>query len=233
MPQGKGVANTLISYCGCSYTQDFFEKVNEERSLGMRFSATLFFILTICTIFIVPRPQPKSLSSDPVALLPITLQPASDTSELLKMSVEQRVESVSPVAIRRYIAAHQRDESASLREFWRRLGIAIDRWQECRKCEAHIFRLQLDNEPEPEVMLRLNGRFGEEYFLYLIFKLRKAGHKPTWKLLRVIDEYRQVRVPLQRIITVGNHRWLVLTTLEGRGSGFSLFKDTWYEVDRE
>jgi hypothetical protein len=192
----------------------------------------LIFILTACTIFIVRRPQPKSLSSA-LALLPITSQPASGTSEPLKLSGVQRLEPVSPFAIRRYIAAHQRDESASLKEFWRRLGIAIDRWQECRKCEAHIFRLQLDNEPGPEVMLRLNGRFGEENFLYLIFKLRKAGHKPTWKLLRVIDESRQVRVPPQRVITIGNRRWLVLTTLEGRGSGFSLFKDTWYEVDRE
>jgi hypothetical protein len=160
------------------------------------------------------------------------LQPISTPSELLKPGVEPQQEPVSPFAIRRYIAEHRRDESASLKEFWRRLGITIERWQECRQYEAHIFRLQLDNEPGPEVMLRLNNRFGGGDFLYLIFKLRKANHKTTWKLLRVIDESRQPRVPPQRIINIGNHRWLVLTTLEGGGSGFSLFRDTWYEVDR-
>jgi hypothetical protein len=195
-------------------------------------AGALIFILTVCAIFTVRRPQPKRLSSALAASLPITLQHISSASVPPKLEGAQQQEPVSPFAIRRYIAKHQRDESASLKEFWRRLGIAIERWQECRKCEAHIFSLQLDNEPGPEVMLRLNGRFGEGDFLYLIFKMRKAGHKSTWKLLRVIEESGQARVPPQRIITVGKHRWLVLTTLEGRGSGFSVFKDTWYEVDR-
>jgi hypothetical protein len=192
-------------------------------------------ILAACTIFIVRRPQPQSLSSALPHSLPSNLQHNAVTAEPRKLFAETSREPISPFVIKRYITQHQTEESVSLQEFWQRLGIKGERWQEGRKCQAHIFRLQLDNEPGPEVVLRLHVPFPttDGDTRYLIFTPRKAGHQTTWKFLGLIDLSGQLRVPPQRIISIGGRHWFVLNTLAGRGSGFSLYKDVWYEVNHQ
>lgn len=143
-------------------------------------------------------------------------------------------DSVSPYEIKQYIEDHQKDESVSLAEYWKRLGIDIEEWKRYGTCEVAIFELALGRGEETNVMLRLYDPSGWSMggTRYLFFKPFATAHQPEWKLLGYVDfQDQRYEVPEHRLINSGEDHWLVLTILSGRGSGYGLYHDNWYEID--
>jgi len=192
-------------------------------------------VIAVCLAFMACRSQSRILSPAPANSSPITSQPVPAPPEPSPASGNPKRGPVSPFTIKRYIAEHQGEEVVSLEEFWQRLGIETEQWRKYHKCKANIFRLQLDSKPGAEVMLRLYIPYGWEWggdTRYLIFKLRKLHRKPVWELLGFIDfEDQRDHVPSQRVITIGNRHWLVLTLLADHGSNVGIYHDVWYEID--
>jgi hypothetical protein len=140
-------------------------------------------------------------------------------------------ESVSPYEIKQYIAAHERDDSISLADYWNRMGIETEAWGRYDYCKAEIFKLQLDSETGNEVILRLNNiSTPTSATRYLIYRQIYSPHKIDWQFLGYFDVSGYFEVPRQKVVTAGTHRWFVLSYLAGRGSAYGLDYDEWYEI---
>jgi len=145
----------------------------------------------------------------------------------------RRPASVSPYEIKQYIEEHQKDEFVSLAEYWNRLGIDVEEWEKYGRCEASIFDLALGPGEGTKVMLRLYDHSGWSMggTRYLLFKPTSAAHHTKWKLLGHVDfQDQRYEVPEHRILSSAADHWLVVTILAGRGSGYGLHIDIWYEI---
>jgi hypothetical protein len=142
--------------------------------------------------------------------------------------------AVSPYEIKQYIEEHQKDEYVSLAEFWSRLGIEAEEWTKYGTCEAAIFALSLGRGEGTTVMLRLYDPSGWSMggTRYLFFKPSATARETDWRFLGYVDfEDQRYEIPEHSVITSGADHWLVLNILSGRGSGYGLHHDQWYEID--
>jgi len=145
----------------------------------------------------------------------------------------RRQSSVSPYEIKQYIEEHQKDEYVSLAEYWNRLGIDVEEWEKYGTCEVAIFELVLGRSEGSNVMLRLYDHSGWSMggTRYLFFKPTSTAHHTKWILLGYVDfQDQRYEVPKHRILSSEADHWLVLTILAGRGSGYGLYLDIWYEI---
>jgi hypothetical protein len=146
----------------------------------------------------------------------------------------RRQSSVSPYEIKQYVEEHQKDQYVSLAEYWNRLGIDTEEWKKYGRCEASIFDLALGPGEGTDVMLRLYDDSGWSMggTRYVFFKPAATSHEKQWRILGHIDfQDQRGEAPEHRVITSGSAGWLVLTILVGRGSGYGLQFDYWYEID--
>jgi hypothetical protein len=146
----------------------------------------------------------------------------------------RRPDSVSPYEIKRYVDQHKSDEYVSLAEYWKRLRIDIEEWQKYGKCEVAIFEVEPGSGEAADIMLRLYDQSGWSMggTRYLLFKPISVANETEWKLLGHIDlQDQRYAEPQHRFIASGPAHWLVLTILAGRGSGYCLYYDEWYEID--
>ena len=194
-------------------------------------------ILSILAIFLNANVIGNSLSpwsANQIVSRPVTaLQNAVHVSPFQNEGPARRKpNSISPYKIKEQIDQQQQDEHISLEEYWKRLGIETERWGKYGKCEVEVFELELDREEGPEVILRLYDDSGWSMggTRYLVFKPGTDDHGTEWKLLGHIDlEDQRYSIPEHRVISSGESRWLVLRALTGRGSGYGLYLDQWYE----
>lgn len=138
-----------------------------------------------------------------------------------------RAISTSPVAIARVINQRSRIATDSdLSAIWTELGIEAGGFANCGGvCAAKIFRQQLDEKPEPEVVVKVNGPF--EFRRYLIFT---RGNR-LWRFLGHVDhDFNKYEEARHRVERFNARNWLVIRGQEGSGSGFALYGETWYQI---
>jgi len=154
----------------------------------------------------------------------------------LVASNQRRSTSISPYEIKQYIEKHRTDEYVSLADYWNRLGIDVEAWEKYGTCEAALFEITLGRGNETDVMLRLYDPSGWSMggTRYLFFKPIATARRPEWQFLGYLDfEDQRYAVPDHSIITSGSEHWFVLTIQAGRGSGYSLYYDYWYEINND
>jgi hypothetical protein len=205
------------------------------------------FVAALMSLVLISCSEFKSgVAVDQGASSTRTIQPPDHTSKTdadrhnvaqpaaLVAPLARRPDSVSPFEIKQYIEQHQEDEFVSLAEYWNRLGIDNEEWVKYGKCEVAIYELALGRNEGTDVMLRLYdlSSWSMGGTRYLFFKPITTAHKPEWRLLGYIDfQDQRYAVPGHRVITSGADHWLVLSIMTGRGSGYSLNHDEWYEID--
>ena len=172
-----------------------------------------------------------------VALLVFASVPHLATAQT--PSRQTMIHSGSPFEIARAVNRsngiwrHQRiDVPVDLAETWKQLG--IDGPACGSDCEAKVFRLDLDKQPGSEVLLKLTRSY--DFCRYLIFKFRGRNLPRTrrWKLLGYIDhDFNRYRMAEQRVVRAFGKNWLVIRGQEGSGSGYYLYGDTWFEVNKK
>ena len=122
-----------------------------------------------------------------------------------------------------------RDGLGGLRKLWSQIGVASDMFEgDEDDVQLVIFRFaaELNGNTGDEVLLRITDS-DENDFHYLA--LSHDGE--SWSSVGFVDLWNQ-RLDSQthRIATLAeDQRWLVIRSLNGNGSGFSKYQETWYQ----
>lgn len=137
--------------------------------------------------------------------------------------------TLSPYDIARYI---NENENADIRQIWRWLGLNItstDLSYKCNgNCEADTFVI---NYWGGKAIAAKISYTGGDYYQYLIFKNARPGEN-TWRFLGHFDSSGQrYGSPEHRVETWHKKSWIVIKELWGRGSGFVLYGEKWYQID--
>jgi hypothetical protein len=150
--------------------------------------------------------------------------------------------STSPFEIARVInqsermwSRHHNEFNVDLTRVWEQMGIDPGDFGECRgDCQATIFRNELEPTPGREVILKLTRSY--DFCRYLIFSRAKdtPGARSRWKLRGYIDhDFNRYQMARHRVVHAFGKHWLVIRGQEGSGSGYSLYGETWFEVDKK
>jgi len=158
--------------------------------------------------------------------------------------IQPRPVSISPYEIKSILDEDklqpcQRGEYGGFLDFghiWKRLKLKItDDSEFPNRCtssaKAYIYTIELDGKSGDETLLKLD--FGEpSESLYLVFKYVRSQHNAQWHLLGSIPYvYGAPFVPpSHKVISDGQHRWLVIDHSTGHGSAFGSGADNWFEV---
>lgn len=156
--------------------------------------------------------------------------------------------SLSPYDIASFITDNP---DADLRSLWNQLGIKavnfgdgsisedeqagrVDRFlNKCLNCEVETFSCDLDAGPGKDVLLKVSDLLSESC-RYLLFKnITVAGDKREWRLLGHIDHgFGRYKMP-EHFIPYGTGRGcLVIKVQEGSGSGFAVYYDRVFQVEK-
>lgn len=144
--------------------------------------------------------------------------------------------STSPFEIARVIKIassswkkHRVEVNVDLTSTWKQLALDPGDFNDCAYCEAAIFKSELDGQPGPEVILKITRSF--DFVRYLIFS--QQGHRYNRKLIGHIDhDFNRYQLSSHRIASANGNHYLVIRGQEGSGSGFALYAETWYRVNR-
>lgn len=137
----------------------------------------------------------------------------------------------SPYEIQEYINQHSSD--LDLAQIWKQIGITTElaetadqcgcRQMDCPgSCNAEIIHDLTAKDNSSYVILRVNYGGGPDCW-YVAFR-----RNPEWKYIGVVtslaDKYGQ---PKHRFEQVGSNQWLVITELDGGGTGFLSYQERW------
>ena len=123
----------------------------------------------------------------------------------------------------------ERHPAADLTRLWERLKIKNEfgtfGWG-CVNCKAQSFNYNLDNDPDQEIVMRIEDESTNSY-RYLIFK--DHGYDDT-PLLGHIDAYAKYRPSTNVVLLSGGKAWLVIESQAASGSGLAAYLHTIYQV---
>src|SRR5262245_42122606 len=129
-------------------------------------------------------------------------------------------------------------EPVDLKPFWNTLGIESDGegaiFNVCESsCEAHTFNLQLDDNPDREVLLKITKSFN--FCRFLLFKKMSSHHDKNnrWKFLGYIDHENRYALARHTVVHSNSKHWLIIRGQTGSGTGYAAYADTWYEVSEK
>jgi hypothetical protein len=140
---------------------------------------------------------------------------------------------VSPHQIARYINEH--NDEANLNDLWAKFGVETEfgkpgkcgcRGFDCPgQCRAEVIQTDPDKEHDELLILRVSYA-GDAYCWFLVFE-----KKSDWRVVGVVESLEnQYKPPEHRIVKHGRQRWLVITELCGRGTGFVNYVERWHQL---
>ena len=123
--------------------------------------------------------------------------------------------------------------NVDLGDTWEHMGIDSGNFAGCGgDCEAAISRHELDPTPGPEVVLKLTQSYNFCRYLVFVRAYSNPAVRVKWKLRGYIDhDFNRYQMSRHRTLSVNGRNFLVVRGQEGSGSGFSLYSETWYQVD--
>lgn len=174
-------------------------------------------------------------STQPIPALPVISPPQNREPEKDSQGKVGLLTRVSPHAIKRYVETHKGEGHVSLSEFWQVLDIPVEEWREYGNCQVRVFNLGYTGT-NPIVMLRLydDSGWSQGGTRYVFFSPQTSSAKKQWKYLGYIDlDEQRYRIPRQRFVSSGKHRWFVVEALSGRGTGYHRYDSLWFEFTNE
>lgn len=150
---------------------------------------------------------------------------------------QPKLKSLSPYDIQSYIYNNPKTE---LNKIWQGLGIAEQYngfysdykpsfMQICQSCSVETYEYNLDQEPEPEVLLKIADPLSGSS-RYLIFKESRLENK-SWKLIGFIDHDFPRYNEIQHSFLLNNGKVYLLIHASGAtGTGISLSVDGLFTV---
>lgn len=197
------------------------------------FSKIIIFLITLCfgvaittSIIFFQKPVKRKLALSNVSLNIQIVKPVFSPISNINN------EDLSPYDIERLIKSHPKIE---IEELWENLKIpkifhGTSFWNKtdnfftsCNNCTAETFKLELDGQPNPEVLLKIEDRFYDNC-RFLIFKQITSKTNNKWQLLGYIDhDFGRYEMPKHFTFLSGGKNWLVVQTQVGSGSGFALY----------
>lgn len=139
----------------------------------------------------------------------------------------------SPHEIARYINEH--NDGANLNDLWARFGVETEfdkpgrcgcRESDCPgSCRAEVIQTDRDKEHDDLLILRISYA-GDAYCWFLVFE-----KKSDWRFAGVVESLENQYKPAEhRIVKHDSQRWLVITELCGRGTGFVNYVERWHQL---
>lgn len=192
------------------------------------------------TVNVAANTAPLSFSDE----LP-SFEPPLESTEPPPQPMKPHSVSISPYEIKKLVdedmlSSCQLNGYTGYVDFgsvWEKLNLEInhdsaDFPENCSSsAKAYLFPIELDGRPGNEIVLQLD--FGiPEATLYLIFNHTGHTSNTAWNLLGSIPFSfgAPFMPPSHKVITDGQHHWLVIEYSTGHGSAFGTSAEDWYEV---